>query len=90
MFFFDEIQTIAANRKEINFGAPVLQGEVGSQDGNQCRAPAFRGHSFAACIHFLVDGQAESSPLRLRSGHYRRVLPTGLRWPRVIPTLAFL
>ena len=63
MFFLMRYHTIAANRREINFGAPVLQGESGPQDGNQGRAPAFRGHSFAACIHFLV-GRFLSPPVR--------------------------
>jgi hypothetical protein len=40
MFFFDEVQTIAANRREINFGAPVLQGEsVHRMETNVARQP---------------------------------------------------
>jgi hypothetical protein len=59
----DEIPDRHREQQGGQLRAPVLQGESGPQDGNQCSAPAFPGHSFAACIHFLV-GRFLSPPVR--------------------------
>jgi hypothetical protein len=89
---FDEVPDRRRQHERDQFGAPVLQGESGPQDGNQCRAPAFRGHSFAACIHFLVGRFLSARIRRCKKTKFltvrSRVGPTpALRWLSAGPFL---